>query len=56
MKRLAIWGALLLTTALSILGGVLAFGFGPVVEASPPHKPLNCAGYMIEVDIDANGP
>jgi len=50
MKQLAIWGALL-TTALSVMGLVLVFGFNPAVEASPPHKPLKCAGYMIEVDI-----
>ncbi len=30
----------------------LAFGFSPAVEASPPHKPLKCAGYMIAVDTD----
>ena len=50
MKKLAIWGALL-TTALSVMVLVLVFGLDPTVEASPPHKPLKCAGYMIEVDI-----
>ena len=51
MKKLAIWGALL-TTALSVMALVLVFGLDPTVEASPPHKPLKCAGYMIEVDVD----
>ena len=50
MKKLAIWGALL-STALSVIVLVLVFGLDPTVEASPPHKPLKCAGYMIEVDV-----
>lgn len=50
MKQFAIWGAFLVTT-LAVIGLVQVFSLEPNVEATPPHKPLKCAGYMIQVDV-----